>query len=217
MYAHQYQGKPSSSNDALEDKYFGQDSWSSSVPAFLATDYIAQIREPSQLSLLLLAMQFTLRHFVKCIEFCLVCHRRTRSSFEALKPYVCSNSLCLYQYMALGMGPSLEYEISLQPYGIDMLVSLTYARAMSGNLEDFPTDLGLMVPEVSEPPKSQGYARYCIPDSNQLQSTITGMYGAWFDQATMALPIEEAVPLKSGDWIVITTLGTSNGVPNDNY
>lgn len=119
--------------------------------------------------------------------------------------------------MALGMGPSLEYENSLQPYVIYLLVNLTYARAMSGNLKDFPTGLGLMVPEVSEPPKSQGYARYCVPGSNQLQSTITGMDGAWFDQATVALSIEEAVPLKAGDWIVIITLGTSNGVPNGNY
>lgn len=217
MYAQQYQGKPSSSNDALADGYFEPDSWSSSVPTFLATDYIAQAREPSQLSLPLLAMQFTLRHFVKCTEFCLVCHCKTRSSFEALKPYVCSNRLCLYQYMALGMGPSLEYEISLQPYVIDLLVSLTYARAMSGNLEDFPTGLGLMVPEVSEPLNSQGYSRFSVPDSNQVQPTITGIHSALFDPATMTLSTGEALPLKAGDWIVITTLRTGNGAPNDNY
>ncbi|KAG9954469.1 hypothetical protein KCU85_g289, partial [Aureobasidium melanogenum] len=50
----------------------------------------------------LAAMQFTLRHFVRCTEFCLVCHKKLSTTVEALKPYVCDEPLCLYQYMTLG-------------------------------------------------------------------------------------------------------------------
>ena len=49
--------------------------------------------------------------------------------FEALKPYVCSKPLCLYQYMSLGFGPSVEHEIATQPYVVDLLVSFAYTSA----------------------------------------------------------------------------------------
>ena len=201
LYVHHNQGKSSTSYDTLADEYFEPDSWSSSAPAFLAADHIANSDcDPSQLSLPLLAMQFTLRHFVKCTEFCLVCHCRIRDSFEAVKPYVCSNSLCLYQYMALGLGPSIEYEIRSQPYVVDMLISLTYSRAMSGRLEDLPTGLGLMVPGGTE--CTINYRQYNGHGDLTQQSASTH-YPAELNQASMVLYITNQVPLKIGDWIVI--------------
>lgn len=211
LYAHHFQGKPSSCQDELPDEYFEPDSWSSSTPQFLTADHIAQSNhDQSQILLPLLAIQFTLRHFVKCTEFCLICHCRIRANFEALKPYVCSNSLCLYQYMALGMGPSLEYEIISQPYIVDMLVSLTYTRALSGQLADFPTGLGLKVPEGVR------YAGQSTYDNvyYQLQSytdqgqpapqPVQKSYTAALDPVSMDLFVEEMPPLRVGDWIVIT-------------
>ena len=201
LYVHHNQGKSSASYDSPADEYFEPDSWGSSAPAFLAADHIANSDcDPSQLSLPLLAMQFTLRHFVKCTEFCLVCHCRVRDSFEALKPYVCSSSLCLYQYMALGLGPSIEYEIRSQPYVVDMLISLTYSRAISGQLEDFPTGLGLMVPRGLE--CTTKYRQYNGCGDLTQQSTSTP-YTAELDQASMVLYISNQVPLKVGDWIVV--------------
>ena len=79
-------------------------------------------------------------------EFCLVCHCKLETDFEALKPYVCPNPLCLYQYMALGFGPRIEHEILTQPYVVDLLVSFCYASAAAGSLKTFPIGMGLTVP-----------------------------------------------------------------------
>jgi ubiquitin-conjugating enzyme E2 Q len=182
------QGKMPSHFDVSLQEYRQPDSWPTSTPAFLAADHVAEMdHNVSNLSLPLLAMQFTLRHFVKCTEFCLVCHCKTGDTFEAIKPYVCSNGLCLYQYMALAMGPSLEYEIRSQPLAVELLVSLAYARAASGHLEDFPTGLGLRVPAKllqTEPDGSMFY---------------TGQLNAANLDLLMTLP----PPVRVGDWIVI--------------
>jgi len=211
LCAHQFQGKPSNSEDQLSDEYFEPDSWSSATPDLLMADHVVDGNlDKSQLSLPLLAMQFTLRHFVKCTEFCLVCHCRVSADFEALKPYVCSNSLCLYQYMALGMGPSLEYEILSQPHVVDMLISLTYCRAKSGRLEDFPTGLGMKVPGgigwTTKPYVERNY--YNPPDqqpASKPKPTAT-LYTAELDPANLELRIDgdERPPLRVGDWIAIT-------------
>lgn len=182
------QGKILSGFDTSSKEYHQPDSWATSTPRFIAADHVAEMdRNISKLSLPLLAMQFTLRHFVKCTEFCLVCHCKTSDTFEALKPYVCSNGLCLYQYMALAMGPSLEYEIRSQPLVVDLLISLAYARATSGYLEDFPTGLGLRVPAKllqTEPDDSMFY---------------TGQ----LDAAKLDLRTTMPPPVRVGDWIVI--------------
>ncbi|KAI9933588.1 hypothetical protein ASPWEDRAFT_116048 [Aspergillus wentii DTO 134E9] len=208
LYYQTNQGKIMDTGDALADEYFEPDSWASSTPDFLSADHMTDTScEPSELSLPLLAMQFTLRHFVKCTEFCLVCHCRTGDSFEALKPYVCSNGLCLYQYIALGMGPSLEYEIRSQPNVVDMLISLTYARAASGRLEDFPTGLGLMVPESSEcAAKETPYPGYG-PASQTATWCTTRYHTAKLKITERELHMDQDPPVKVGDWIAIIEHG----------
>ncbi|KAJ5815775.1 hypothetical protein N7474_007552 [Penicillium riverlandense] len=194
------QGKILDDTDTASDADYEEETWAASAPTFLAADHMVNADpDGSTLSLPLLAMQFALRHFVKCTEFCLVCHCKTRDNFEALKPYVCSNGLCLYQYMTLGMGPNLEHEVRSQPYVVDMLVSLTYARASSGKLGDFPTGLGLRVP-VSDCIRTQA------SDPNlttQNQSPPAGQYTARFDAAQQELLPDKKVPLKIGDWIAM--------------
>ncbi|KAJ5377718.1 uncharacterized protein N7496_005127 [Penicillium cataractarum] len=141
------QGKFIGPDDTRSPEFAVKDIWITPAPNFLQADHLADMGlSPANISFPLVAELFLLRHFVKCTEFCLVCHCKTHDGFEALKPYVCSNGLCLFQYMTLGMGPSLEYEIRTQPYVVDMLISLAYERAKSGRLSDFPTGLGLNVP-----------------------------------------------------------------------
>lgn len=50
-----------------------------------------------------------------------------KKEFEALKPYVCKDPLCLFQYITMGFGPSIEHEILSQPYVVDLLVTLCYS------------------------------------------------------------------------------------------
>lgn len=119
------------------------------VANIVAADGIAHNKNGTP-SLPLLAIQFALRHLVRCTEFCLVCHNRLEVDFEALKPYVCSKPLCLYQYMALGLGPRIEHEIKTAPIVVDLLISFCYAAARSSRLKDYPDGMNLVVPSMKE-------------------------------------------------------------------
>ncbi|TGJ80826.1 hypothetical protein E0Z10_g7935 [Xylaria hypoxylon] len=94
------------------------------LPPILMDDHLLN-QNPT--SLPLIAMQFSLRYLVKCTDYCMICHERMTGNFEALKPYVCGNPLCLFQYMSLGLGPSIDYEIVNQEYVVDLLISFCYA------------------------------------------------------------------------------------------
>ncbi|KAJ9486582.1 hypothetical protein VN97_g6766 [Penicillium thymicola] len=182
------QGRTYLSSDISSEEYCQSDSWATPMPEILVADHMTEPdRNISNLSLPLLAMQFTLRHFIKCTEFCLVCHCKTGDTLESLKPYVCSNALCLYQYMALGLGPSLEYEIKSQPFVVDLLTSLAYSRALAGLLE-VPTGLRLRVPDKLLSQKNPDLIQY-----------HTGQ----FDAANLEIRLNQTAPVKVGDWIVI--------------
>lgn len=60
-----------------------------------------------------------------CTKFCIVCHNRLQSDYEALKPYVCESKLCAYQYYSLNKGPSLEVRKSL--FIILVIANLLYS------------------------------------------------------------------------------------------
>ncbi|KAL1986209.1 hypothetical protein VTN96DRAFT_6724 [Rasamsonia emersonii] len=208
LYFNNSQGKLLDSEEIAGEEYFAPEDWGSSAPRFLAADHMSDTFPPARLSFPLLAMQFTLRHFVKCTEFCLICHCKTEAGFEALKPYVCSKPLCLYQYMALGMGHSLEWEILSQPYVVDLLISFTYSSALDGRLNDFPTGLGLKVPPVAECGRdfiqmfhNQVSYSSLIPDMRAPSS-----YAADLDPNEMKLVFQMATrepSVRPGDWIVV--------------
>ncbi len=143
------QGRTTTDADAIDSKYWREapPRTANALPDLVLADHLAEIT-PNSLgpSFPLLGMQFLLRHLVRCTEFCLVCHCKIEADFEALKPYVCSKPLCLWQYMTLGFGPSIEYEILSQPYVVDLLVSFCYASAKAGRLIEFPNGMGLTVP-----------------------------------------------------------------------
>jgi ubiquitin-conjugating enzyme E2 Q len=204
LYIQRNQGRKPE-NGAIPDDYFEPDTWSASAPALLQDDHIGQ--GPDSLSLPLIAMQFTLRHFVKCTEFCLICHCKIRDSFEAIKPYVCSNGLCLFQYMALGMGPSLEHEIRFQPSVVDLLISLTYARAGAGRLTDFPTGLGLKVPGALNMTLDK-IEHHQTKAKDKSFPQVPTCHSGTLIPATMACRLDKHTHLKHGDWVVIFQTGT---------
>jgi ubiquitin-conjugating enzyme E2 Q len=146
-YADLVTGMAASELGHIPPQYFEPEIIRSDIPAVLKADHFPEC--PNNHSLPLLAMQFMLRHFVRCTEFCLVCHRKIDSDVEAIKPYVCERNLCLYQYMTLGFGPNLEHEIATQPYVVDLLVSFCYASAQAGVLKDLPDGLALLLPPLT--------------------------------------------------------------------
>lgn len=143
------QGRTVTNADIIESKYWRETPPKSAnaLPKRVLSDHLKESKPPGLgYSFPLLGMQFVLRHLVRCTEFCLVCHCKVEADFEALKPYVCSKPLCLYQYMTLGFGPSIEYEILSQPFVVDLLVSFCYSSARGGRLNDFPVGMALTVP-----------------------------------------------------------------------
>ena len=143
-YYNDQQGKDAAGED-ISEAYFKERPCKVRLSPLVSEDHIGSMKSPHDMSLPLIAMQFVLRHFVRCTEFCLVCHCRVEDDFEALKPYVCSRPLCLYQYMSLGLGPSIEYEIMSQPDVVDVLISFCFASAHANRLNDFPTGMNLLV------------------------------------------------------------------------
>ena len=166
-------------------------------------------------SLPLVAMQFVLRHFVRCTEFCLVCHCKVGDTFEALKPYVCSKPLCLYQYMALGFGPSIEWELISQPYVVDLLISFCYAAAKQGRLKEFPVGIDLRVPllphfnNTIQHYRSYGYTDP-TPESSKKENKkdTAASFSARLDFNKNELicepnQLKEMTSVRVGDWIVV--------------
>ncbi|OKL63495.1 hypothetical protein UA08_01552 [Talaromyces atroroseus] len=170
-------------------QYHGEADCGETLRHLVQNDHFVDSDDLELLSFPLLAMQFTLRHFVKCTKFCLVCHCKIDANFEALKPYVCSKPLCLFQYMSLGMGPSVEWEIRRQPLVVDLLISFAFASAAAGSMVDLPTGLKMMVPRIY--------------DKKSLRSGS-------FQRSDMQLTVEasEKEPfLSPGDWILIELPG----------
>ena len=142
------QGRLDDQNAALPAGYDEESGPTSSLPDIVSADHLQDLNR-SIYSFPLIAAQFAMRYLRRCTEFCLVCHDKIEEGFEALKPYVCSKPLCLYQYMSLGFGPSVEHEILTQPYVVDLLVSFCYTAALCRRLREYPTGMSLHVPPVS--------------------------------------------------------------------
>ena len=163
---------PRPANLGLDDKYWHEEHTCKAYPALVTSDHIRESVDQDH-SLPLVGMQFVLRHFVRCTEFCLICFTKMPDDLQAIKPYVCDKPLCLYQYMSLGFGPSIEHEILSQPKVVDLLISFCYTSARSGGLKDFPSGLSLMVPS------SLAYEK-------DYTNTQAPSYNAWGGQAVPA-------------------------------
>jgi ubiquitin-conjugating enzyme E2 Q len=211
------QGKSLKSIDASNHKYLrADDAGSRALPRIVTADHVSESITGLNLSFPLVAMQFVLRHFVRCTEFCLVCHCKVEASFEALKPYVCSKPLCLYQYMALGFGPSIEWEILAQPDVVDLLVSFCYAGAKQGRLREFPVGIDLRVPGLPQTQTdNMGYQQYAVtptysptpePKEKSTKGTSSASFVTSLDAEKMELVFsghKDNCLVKVGDWVVI--------------
>lgn len=219
-YYHDNQGRSVVQSDNLDSKYWEEEEAHPSLPKLVTSDHLADLRKTNcmtrEASFPLLAMQFALRHLVRCTEYCLVCHCPVRTDFEALKPYVCDRPLCLYQYMALGFGPSIEHEIIAQSHVVDLLVSFCYSSASTQRaLKTFPDGMGLNVPSPSLlPGVSLSYGRHNYYDPGQVPAAPTtaistaSSYTARLDMDKMELifaPEDQSRPLRLGSWVCLST------------
>ncbi|OSC99575.1 hypothetical protein PYCCODRAFT_1446686 [Trametes coccinea BRFM310] len=112
----------------------------------LPADCLLDVNPHNPVNLPLIAFSYMLRRLTLCPRYCLVCHQELKEDLDALKPYVCSSTLCTYQYYNLNRGPSLEYEICSNPAAVDLLVSLAYIAAAEGALDaPLPVGMGIRV------------------------------------------------------------------------
>ncbi|KAK3371673.1 hypothetical protein B0T24DRAFT_332987 [Lasiosphaeria ovina] len=199
----------------------------------LALDHLTKADPSTQRSFPLVAMQFAMRYFVKCTEYCLRCHRRLEKGFEALRPYVCADPLCLFQYMAMGFGPSIEHEILTEPYVVDLLVSLCYA-AIQPNIGYYnirpgveqtllairalPTGLRLSVPKLAHGTGDTPIEVQVSPNANRItpkevMSDRRLMLNRWVafrapGRTLTTHAVIVAIP-GSGNWFDIEIMGES--------
>ncbi|KAI0589173.1 ubiquitin-conjugating enzyme E2 Q2 [Pyrenophora tritici-repentis] len=196
--------------DASHDKYYAEEKICNAWPKIVTDDHIISSFS-GQHSLPLVAMQFVLRHFVRCTEFCLICFSKMPDDLQAIKPYVCDNPLCLYQYMSLGFGPSIEHEILSQPKVVDLLISFCYMSARGGALKDFPTGLSLAVPppvtfEKDYGPITASYAATIVPEQTRIATVATPAKSTRYNAVTREMLFDDhtrACPVSKGHWVVI--------------
>ncbi|RDW64904.1 hypothetical protein BP6252_10555 [Coleophoma cylindrospora] len=187
-----------------ESAYSIVDESPSTLPDMVTADHMFEAaRDGLSVSFPLIAGQFALSHLVRCTEFCLVCHNKVDSELEALKPYVCDRPLCLYQYMSLGFGPSVEHEIMTQPYVVDLLVSFCYTSVKTQRMREYPNGMCLSVPHMQPSGATQQYyvngaaqPIYDSPDALPIQIDVASGQVV-FERASTVIPVRD------GDWVVI--------------
>ncbi|KAF2866868.1 hypothetical protein BDV95DRAFT_611164 [Massariosphaeria phaeospora] len=211
----------------LNDKYLEPEHVNTAYPNLVTADHI-QESTPQEHSLPLVGMQFVLRHFVRCTEFCLICFTKMPDDLQAIKPYVCDKPLCLYQYMSLGFGPSIEHEILSQPKVVDLLVSFCYASARLGRLKDFPAGLSLLVPPTDAYGNDyvgaqQVHTGYMFDRTGQTVAAPTMPGGSVqalktrFNKVTLEMLFDnhaQKCPVRAGDWIVLRMELKPGGIPS---
>ncbi|TEB26206.1 hypothetical protein FA13DRAFT_1795840 [Coprinellus micaceus] len=122
----------------------------------LPHDPLAGLSKGEPINLPLTAFSYLIRRLTLCTKYCIVCHNKLNTDYEALKPYVCDSKLCSYQYYSMNRGPSLEYEIIHNTKTVDLLVSLAYVSAAEGSMEDpLPVGMGLRVQHPGVVPVGQ--------------------------------------------------------------
>ncbi|KAK4990154.1 hypothetical protein LTR66_006884 [Elasticomyces elasticus] len=223
-YTMRRSGHDSGLHDSVPDHCFEEEELKHQYTRLVMSDHIRDSGNTVDNSFPLLAMQFLLRHFVRCTEFCLVCHKKIGLDVEAIKPYVCDSSLCLYQYMSLGFGPSIEHEIVSQPYVVDLFISFCYASACRGRLRDFPDGLSLNVPASFT--RSTGYGNFAYPDKVSPQTEARNnasvrasvvKYRIHMDRAEGEISFDDGEhktpPLRIGDWVMIRLENAENLEP----
>ncbi|KAI1498060.1 hypothetical protein F5X99DRAFT_420860 [Biscogniauxia marginata] len=185
------------------------------LPPILASDHLFS---GSEISLPLVATQFALRYLVRCTDYCMICHEKVTGNFEALKPYVCGNSLCLFQYMNLGFGPSIDQEIISQPFVVDLLISFCYSSLSDdhGNprIREFPTGLSLLVPDIhtvsvsvqpGQPSNMPPQFPNTVKINNQFLINPTQVTLDWEDSTVTFHEDVNVDGWREGRWVIVCT------------
>ncbi|CZR58141.1 related to ubiquitin conjugating enzyme [Phialocephala subalpina] len=218
-YFNDKQGRLDEHSEDLPDEYYQETSRKEdTLPDAVTADQLKDRQSlQTEYSVPLLAAQFCMRYLTRCTEFCLVCHDRIEEEFEALKPYVCSKPLCLYQYMSLGFGPSVEHEIATQPYVVDLLVSFAYTSAYNQRLREYPTGMSLMVPPVSAritQAYTTGYGHRSLQPPAVTTVAVPAdvaslLHDVQFDinRHEMLFDAGQSCPVRIGEWVVVTVVG----------
>ncbi|WVQ67429.1 uncharacterized protein L199_005626 [Kwoniella botswanensis] len=94
----------------------------------------------------LVMFNWVLRRFMEAPKYCLNCGLEVK--LPSLRPYVCDKPLCIYGFMSLGLGPSVEYTIMTHPAVVDVLLSFAHCAAASGaqTRMELPLHLHIEVP-----------------------------------------------------------------------
>lgn len=153
------------------------------------------LESPEEFSLPLVAMQLVLHRVANCTRYCMVCNARLFHNVQALKPYICDNSLCLFQYLSLGLGSSIEHEIINAPYVVDMLVSFLYTALASSTVRELPDGLQIKTAYIDEESANQGYA---TATADMVAMTLTDLD---FPIAPGDAPLKQK--LREGDRVII--------------
>ncbi|KAL7422062.1 hypothetical protein Q5752_003837 [Cryptotrichosporon argae] len=92
----------------------------------------------------LCAFYWALQRFINAPRHCVNCGLDV--DVPSVRPYVCNKPLCLYAFMSLGLGPSIEHVVLTQPAVVDLLLSLAWSAAKSPTRMDLPLQLHIEVP-----------------------------------------------------------------------
>ncbi|WVQ80119.1 hypothetical protein IAT38_002220 [Cryptococcus sp. DSM 104549] len=92
----------------------------------------------------LCAFYWVLRRFVEAPRYCLNCGLEVETT--SLRPYVCAKPLCLYGFLSLRLGPSVEHTIQTHPGVVDLLLSFAHCAASGSTRMDMPTHLHIELP-----------------------------------------------------------------------
>ncbi|KFY00026.1 hypothetical protein V490_01494 [Pseudogymnoascus sp. VKM F-3557] len=215
-----HQSRAAMASELQVDPSALQDDTKKDLPPLATIDHLED-SDDEDYSLPLIAMQFALRYLIRCTEFCLVCHKKTEDSFEALKPYVCSNPLCLYQYMALGFGPSIEHSVETQPYVVDLLVSFAYSSAHRRSMRKYPIGMGLVVaqpvPNATSAATAGATSSTSPKDPLDAESKVQGIHAVDFimSQREVIMDAEDLCDVRVGDWVEITTQDATQAPGNN--
>ncbi|WWC88980.1 uncharacterized protein L201_003895 [Kwoniella dendrophila CBS 6074] len=103
----------------------------------------------------LVAFHWVLRRFLEAPKYCLNCGLEVH--LPSLRPYVCDKPLCLYGFMSLGLGPSVEHTILTHPAVVDVLLSFAHCAASGGSSTrmELPLHLHIEVPPEFGIPQSK--------------------------------------------------------------
>lgn len=110
--------------------------WPPTSKRFALSGQDHALEKEEDFSLPLVAMEFALYYLTRCGQYCVNCHKRMASVFESIKPFVCTDALCIDQYFCLGLGPPIEHEVLFNPYVVDLLISFFYDAAAENTLRE---------------------------------------------------------------------------------